>query len=257
VLALADPDVLRAEGEALTQAWRQTGLTLAPLPHAREEGAVAAGIGAPGSALLVGPEASEHRLEATELRRFDVLHLATHAIVDLEVPARSAVVLSPGVEGEDGLVQSREISRLDLGPAVVVLASCRSVSGLGLRGEGVVGLGRSFFEAGAHAVVGSLWPLRDDESSALLASFYRRLAEGATLSDAMSGARRDRIRAGAPPAAWSGMIVLGDGAIRPVPASVQRERLHRRLQWLSVGAGVVLVAGTGAWMAWRRRRART
>jgi hypothetical protein len=109
-----------------------------------------------------------------------------------------------GGEGEDGLVQSREISELALGPAVVVLASCRSASGLGLRGEGVVGLGRSFFEAGAHAVVGSLSPLRDDDSSALLASLYRRLADGSSLSEAMAGARRERIEAGAPPAAWAG-----------------------------------------------------
>ncbi|HET9158422.1 MAG TPA: CHAT domain-containing protein, partial [Myxococcaceae bacterium] len=254
ILALADPDLLQAEKAGATQTWRETGLTLAGLPQARAEADAAAEIGAPGSGVLFGMDASEQRLKSTNLRRFDVVHLATHAIVDLETPARSAVILSSGGEGEDGLVQSREISALDLGPAVVVLASCRSVSGLGVRGEGVVGLGRSFFEAGAHAVVGSLTPLRDDESSALLTSFYRRLAEGSSVSEAMAGARRERIRAGAPPAAWAAMIVLGEGAIRPVPDSVRRDRVQRRMERLIASGGVVVAIGAGALIAWRRRR---
>lgn len=254
VLALADPDSLGAQGTAVSQAWRQTGLALARLPQARAEAEVASDVGAPGSRVLLGPDASEQRLKSTDLHRFDVVHLATHAIVDLESPARSAVILAPGGEGEDGLVQAREISALDLGPSVVVLASCRSVSGVGLRGEGVVGLGRAFFEAGAHAVVGSLAPLRDDDSSALLTSFYRRLADGSSLSEAMAGARRDRIRAGAPPAAWGGMIVLGDGGIRPLPGSVRRERLKRRTERLIAVGCVVLAVGAGALVAWRRRK---
>jgi CHAT domain-containing protein len=164
--------------------------------------------------------------------------------VDVEAPERSAVLLAPGTEREDGLLQSREISQLELDRAVVVLAACRSASGLGLRGEGVVGLGRSFFEAGAHGVVGSLWPLRDDESSALLEGFYRGLARGMSVAEAMAEARRERIRAGAATAAWAGMIVLGDGALRPLAAAPDAGR-RRALATLALAAGalVALVGG--------------
>ncbi len=256
LLALADPELARGPGAGIADAWRQTGITLAPLPRARDEARVAAAAGAPGSRMLAGAEASEHFLKSVDLHAFDVLHLATHAIVDVEAPERSAVVLSPGAQAEDGLLQSREIYQLDLDANVVVLAACRSASGLGLRGEGVVGLGRSFFEAGAHAVVGSLWALRDDESSQLLEAFYRRLGGGASLAEAMAGARRDRIRAGAPPAAWAGMIVLGEGAIRPVPEAVVRERTRRRLEQLAAGGALLLALGLLAGVVWRRRRAR-
>jgi hypothetical protein len=51
------------------------------------------------------------------------------------------------------------------------------------------------------------------------------------------------------------MIVLGDGAIRPVPGSLRRERLQRRLERLSAAGGVVLAVSAGALIAWRRRRA--
>ncbi|HVP60340.1 MAG TPA: CHAT domain-containing protein [Myxococcaceae bacterium] len=255
LLALADPELPHRAGVGIAEAWRQTGLTLASLPRARDEARVAAAIGASASRMLVGVEASEHLLKSTDLRTYDVLHLATHAVVDVEAPERSAVVLSPGAESEDGLLQSREISELELEGNVVVLAACRSASGLGLRGEGVVGLGRSFFEAGAHAVIGSLWALRDDESSELLDTYYRRLGRGETLADAMAEARRASIRSGAPPAAWAGMVVLGDGALRPLQAVV-RGRARQRLEHLAASGALLLALGLGAGVVWRRRRGR-
>jgi CHAT domain-containing protein len=243
VLAIADPDLPRGAGPAVAESWRQTGITLAGLPRAREEAWIAAASGAPGSELRLGPAASEHFFKSTNLRRYDVLHLATHAVVDVEAPERSAVLLAPGTEREDGLLQSREISRLELDRAVVVLAACRSASGLGLRGEGVVGLGRSFFEAGAHGVVGSLWPLRDDESSVLLEGFYRALARGSSVAEAMAEARRERIGAGAATAAWAGMVVLGDGAIRPLASGPDPGRRALAILMLAVSAVLALVGG--------------
>jgi hypothetical protein len=131
---------------------------------------------------------------------------------------------------------------------VVVLAACRSASGLGLRGEGVVGLGRSFFEAGAHGVVGSLWPLRDDESSVLLEGFYRGLARGSSVAEAMAEARRKRIRA---TAAWAGMVVLGDGAIRPLAAGPEPGR-RRALAILMLAASAFLALVGGLRLRERR-----
>jgi CHAT domain-containing protein len=251
VLAIADPDLPRGTGPAVAESWRQTGITLADLPRAREEAWIAAASGAPGSELRLGPAASEHFFKSTDLRRYDVLHLATHAVVDVEAPERSAVVLASGTEREDGLLQSREISALELDRAVVVLAACRSASGLGLRGEGVVGLARSFFEAGAHGVVGSLWPLRDDESSVLLEGFYRGLARGSSVAEAMAGARRERIGARAATAAWAGVVVLGDGEIRPLAAGPDPGR--RRAVAILVLATSALLALVGG-LRLRERR---
>lgn len=205
--------------------------------------------------MLVGPDASEHFLKTADLRAFEIVHFATHALVNVEAPERSAVVLTPGAETEDGLLRPREISELNLGAKVVVLAACRSASGQGLRGEGVIGLARAFFEAGAHGVVGSLWPLRDDDSSTLLESFYARLADGISVAEALAEAKRERIRAGAPAAAWAGMIVLGDGALRPIPERLGVARRSRMASLvLTAGGAVLLLLGIVA-LGWRRRRA--
>ena len=44
-------------------------------------------------------------------------------MIDGERPERSAVLLAPGVEDEDGRLEPREIVDLDLGGRAVVLAS--------------------------------------------------------------------------------------------------------------------------------------
>jgi tetratricopeptide (TPR) repeat protein len=205
LLAFADPDALQLA-------------SLLPLPYAREEVLAAARTLGKGSRVLLGGEASEHAVKEENLRSFGVVHFATHALVDDFRPERSALVLTPGAAGEDGLLQVHEVAALDLEGALVVLAACRSSSGTLLQGEGLLGLSRAFFQARARVVVGSLWPLRDDESASFFAEFYRQLAEEKPVAAALAAASRARIADGAPAAAWAGLVVLGDGARVPVAA---------------------------------------
>ena len=140
-------------------------------------------------------------------------------------PQRSAVVLAPGSDNEDGLLQPRDIAGLDLNGKVVVLSTCQSGSGLVQRGEGVMSLARAFMRAGSPAVIGTLWPLRDDEASFLFEAFYRHLSKGKNLSAALQAAQRELIEAGAPERAWAGAVVLGKGRMAPmIPGSVFTSR---------------------------------
>jgi CHAT domain-containing protein len=112
---------------------------------------------------------------------------------------------------EDGLVQVPEIVELPLAGKLVILSACSSASGPVVAGEGVVGLARSFFEAGAVAVIASLWPLHDDEAEVITGRFARLLADGHTVERALARTRREQIRAGGPAAAWAGLVVIGNG----------------------------------------------
>jgi CHAT domain-containing protein len=131
-----------------------------------------------------------------------------------------------------------------------VLSACRSASGTLLEGEGVMGLARGFFQAGARSVVGSLWPLRDDEAERLVGDLYRHLADGRSLAGALAAAQRDRMQAGEPEAAWAGLVVLGDGDLAPI---------RRSPAPLPAAAWVVLAAAAavalGAFVLARRRTA--
>lgn len=242
-LALADPRVGREDGgEALRAAhpW-VSGLELGPLPQARREArALVRGVGA-GSRALEGAAASEAALKAAARQKLGVLHLAAHAVVDEQRPERSGVLLAPGAGEEDGLLQPREIVGLDLEGALVILSGCRSASGAQVSGEGVMGLARAFFRAGAHTVVGSLWPLRDDEAADLVSDLAGELGRGRSVSAALAAAQSSRIEAGAPVASWAGLVVLGDGDLVPRPEADGPSKLP--LPWPARALGVLLLLG--------------
>lgn len=221
--------------------------SLGELPWARREGkSVVDSLGG-GSELRVGEEASETYLKKNGAARFILLHFATHAWTDDVEPERSFVLLAPGDEKEDGLLQVREIAGLDLRGRIVVLASCSSAAGEILRGEGVMGLARAFFQAGTHTVVASLWPLRDDHGAALFDRFYHHLAKGRSVAAALQAAQRDRFEAGAPLEAWAGVVALGDGSRVPFPEG----RAASSIQLAALA--LLLASALGLW-GWLRRR---
>jgi CHAT domain-containing protein len=242
LLVLADPLPPSAQPAVERGSVLVSGLSPGSLPWGRAE-AQAAVEALGGGTVLAGADASESAVKRLDLRSYGLIHFATHAVVDDEKPERTAVLLSPGDDGEDGLFQMREVAALDLSGRPVVLAACSSTQGTVLPGEGVLGLGRAFFQAGASAVLGSLWPVRDEEAAAFFSAFYRRLGEGATLGTALAQARRERIDAGAPAAAWAAYVLLGDDSLAPAIAPrPARRRLSGTALGLIATAAALLVA---------------
>lgn len=260
-LVLADPSPARPGGAPagaaeLREASLDRGGGWGALPHARREGRMIARRLAPNAELWIGDDASEARLKAGGADGLPALHFAAHALVDGDRPGRSAVLLAPGSGEEDGLLQPREIAALDLADRLVVLSACRGAAGAVLRGEGVMSLARAFFQAGSRTVVAGLWPLRDDDTRALAGRLYDHLAAGATVDRALAEAQRDLIADGYPPAAWAGLVVLGDGAWQPFVAAERGGMDGGRIAALA-GAGLLAALALRfaiAGLAARRRR---
>ena len=189
--------------------------SLPPLPLARGEGREVHRL--LGGRLLVGSEATARQLEEPDLESYALLHFAAHAVLDHERPQKSALLLAP--DQDDGRLEPAEIARLPLRGQLVTLAGCRSARGRILSGEGPMSLGRAFLVAGAGAVLGSLWELRDDEARQLFVRFYRHLAKGQSAASALALAQRELAAAGAPAAAWAGVVLFGEGGFRVEPTS--------------------------------------
>jgi CHAT domain-containing protein/tetratricopeptide (TPR) repeat protein len=250
VLAIAQPQLGYSEGQARERGGTlQTGLRLGDLPRARQEVHAVARVWSGDASVRVGDDASESALKQTSLDQYGVLHFATHAVVDRDHPARSAVVLAPGSEDEDGLLQAREIAGLHLQGQLVVLSACSGAAGQRIRGEGVLSLSRAFLHAGARAVVASRWPLADEDALPVFERFYAHLEDGRSVSVALANAQRELWEAGAPPASWAGLLVVGDGNAVLVPARVNRWR-----GWVAAGGASLLALTAFGWS--RRRRAR-
>lgn len=149
--------------------------------------------------------------------------------------------------GEDGLFQFREVLDLKLNGPLVVLSVCDSAEGALRSGAGAASLSNAFMRAGARSIVASLWPLRDDEAEQIFSAFGRELAKGQTVRVALAEARRAAIREGLPPAAWGGLVVLGDGEHRPIAEAPDMLR--------PMAAGLaLLLAAAALGLSWTRFR---
>jgi CHAT domain-containing protein len=202
------------------------------------------------SRVLAGADATEADLKSRDLSRYGILHFATHSLVDETYPERSAVLLAGGPNGEDGLLQPREIADLRLTGQIVVLSSCRSATGAVLAGEGVVGLSHAFLQAGARAVVGTLWPIRDDHAATFFDAFYASLRLGSDIGSALTDARRHAIERGLPASVWASVVVIGDDTAR-LPT---KPRAWWTTTGVTTGIGLLVLVTLLAGAIGRRRR---
>lgn len=180
VLVVADP-ILNPTDDRLSpgaKAVFRLGATgaQAPLPRLPFTLEEAQGIvDAPGKGRIAdGFEASKGLFSAWD-RRYRMLHLATHGIVDSRRPELSGLMLSrvdSSGRQRDGFLSVPEIFNLRLPLDLVVLSACRSGVGQDVRGEGLVGLTRAFLYAGASRVVVSLWNVDDEATAELMKHFY-------------------------------------------------------------------------------------
>ncbi|MCH9650724.1 MAG: CHAT domain-containing protein [Deltaproteobacteria bacterium] len=112
------------------------------------------------------------------LSGYRVLHFATHAEIDPDLPARSRLVLSlldRQGRSREGYLRAHEIAQLDLASELVVLSGCGTALGREIRGEGLVGLTQAFRLAGAAQTLVTLWPVEDRATAALMKRFYGHL----------------------------------------------------------------------------------
>jgi CHAT domain-containing protein len=114
-----------------------------------------------------------------QLGQYQIVHLATHGIIDTEHPELSGIMLSTlssTGESQNGFLQLHDVYNLDLsGTYLVVLSACRTGLGKEVNGEGLVGLTRGFMYAGARSVVASLWKVDDRATAALMRHFYKAM----------------------------------------------------------------------------------
>lgn len=162
--------------------------------------------------VLAGAAASEHALRS-RAGEFDTLHCAVHGVFDPATPLRSHLRLAAG-NGEDGLLEAREIMNLRISASLAVLAACETARGGEDAGEGLIGMSWAFFLAGCPAVVASQWKVESTSVSELSLGFHRQLARGERAATAMQQATvaLRKNRAYRHPFYWAPFVVIGGGS---------------------------------------------
>lgn len=181
---------------------------------------------------FTGKDASEENIK--HLPATDVLHIATHGFfwpVDDAIDnvrgerivqnplRRSGLVLAHAeaglrgvlTAGEDGILYAAEVPVLSLeNTSLVVLSACETGLGEIRNGEGVYGLQRSFRQAGARAVLMSLWPVSDEATMEMMTAFYKTVISGKNKHEALDEARATIRKKYDHPFYWGAFVLTGE-----------------------------------------------
>jgi CHAT domain-containing protein/Tfp pilus assembly protein PilF len=199
------------------------------------------------SAWLVTPYTGGHALEEVvdKLHSPRIAHIATHGffLSDQQIAQKSKTAggqpapiedpmlrsglffagadrirsgAAPAAGIDDGVLTAYEASQLDLeGTELVVLSACETGLGQQSNGEGVFGLRRGLQEAGADAVMMSMWSVPDRETQELMALFYAKWLGGMDKPEALRQAQLEeretvRQRYGKDlPFYWGAFVLVG------------------------------------------------
>ncbi|WP_299459282.1 CHAT domain-containing protein [uncultured Microscilla sp.] len=149
-------------------------------------------------------------------QQYKYIHLATHSVTNAQQPELAYIQFEPTPKSKDsyneGKLYANEIYALSLNADLVVLSSCESGSGKIERGEGMMGLNRSFLYAGARHVMYSLWKVKDRPTSEFMISFYKKLVVGKhSFSKALQLAKQEYIKTHPlkRPHDWAGFLIIG------------------------------------------------
>jgi CHAT domain-containing protein len=134
------------------------------------------------------------------------VHFAGHSVINDERPLHSGIPMS------DGFLHAFEMFSLGLAAEVVVLSACQTAVGQARPGEGVVGLSRALFAAGARAVLLTRWQVNSLATTIVMNAYYEGLARGRAPAYALAAAirkvRNDRPTVFEHPREWAAFFLL-------------------------------------------------
>lgn len=143
------------------------------------------------------------------IERVSLVYFATHGIASADNPMDGSFLQFAGPSG-GGRLTAREIQAYRLQARLAVLSACQT--GLGMAHDGgIIGVARSFVNAGSSQVVMSLWNVDDDATQQLMLRFMHHL-RAAGPPEALRLAMldvRESSRSAAAPALWASFTVLG------------------------------------------------
>jgi CHAT domain-containing protein len=176
---------------------------------------------------FAGRRGTEARLREA-LGRGDIVHAATHGVLNPRNPMFSRIELARGRSDEsrdDGRLEVHELLGLSIRSPLVFLSGCETGVGPAwsnqyARGEDYATLAQAFLYAGAKNVVATLWRIEDQGAAAFATEFYRRL-EGLGPAGALAAAQREMMlrESYSAPHYWAPYQIAGAGGLLPAQGS--------------------------------------
>ena len=209
--------------QIFTRSLQESGLSttrsgISRLPFSRQEAKAISTLVAPERCFVaLDFQASYETATNPDLGKYQIIHFATHGLLNSQHPQLSGVILSLVDEygnPRNGFMRLFNIYNLNISADLVVLSACQTALGKEVKGEGLVGLTRGFMYAGASRVIASLWKVDDEATAELMKRFYQYLLGEEQLSIA-AALRKAQIsimneKRWQSPYYWASFILQGD-----------------------------------------------
>lgn len=197
---------------------------LPPLPDTADElREVGRQLGASPDDLRLGANATVATVKQAPLDTFKIVYFATHGLVAGEVsglaePALALTLPAQATDADNGLLTATDIAQLRLDADWVVLSACNTAAGDKAGADGLSGLARAFFHAGARALLVSHWAVDSATTVKLTTRTFAALAKDPDLgrAEALQQSMLALIDdpsspLNAYPGLWAPFIVAGEG----------------------------------------------
>jgi len=188
------------------------GQNLNDLPGTEKEVNAIGQLFASSSKVSIHEDANEIVVKSKDVTNYNLLHFATHGIVDATDPALSRIFLN-SKGNEDGSLYCGEIYNLNMNANLVVLSACETGLGKVSAGEGVIGLSRALAYAGAKNIIVSFWKVADESTAELMVDFYKIHLQdkSKSFSQVLQSAKLDLIKNEkySSPYYWAPFVLIG------------------------------------------------
>lgn len=145
--------------------------------------------------LVTGTDATESLLRSAAAAKYGMIHLPVHSFVlkkdSLAASGRSSYIQLSADDSNDGKTDWKEISQTDMNGKTVILSGCDTGGRSGEEYYSHFDLTAAFFEAGAKSVISSKWRTDDLAASVLMKRYFRNVAAGLSVPEALTQAKRD------------------------------------------------------------------
>jgi len=154
----------------------------------------------------------ERRLTPTmflnDARTVENVFICAHARFLPDTPMASYIKFSKTAEAP-GELTAEDLVTENFGRGLWSIAGCSTATGRVRSGGEVLGLPRALLQGGATMVVVSLWDVDTARSLQTMTVFYRDMAGGRSVADALHRARTQIRRDGGRPFDWAPFILIG------------------------------------------------
>lgn len=163
-----------------------------------------------GSLAFTGPRASKQTL-VDYVDNSDIIHLATHGVIDRANPELSQIIFT--AENENENLHAYELFDVNVDVELLMLSACDTGRGVIQSGKSLQSISQAFRLAGASSITMSFYKIPDEQTAQIDKRFIQNVYDGHRLDESLRLSNLEYLEMSsekyAHPFYWAGIVVAG------------------------------------------------